>query len=80
MVSAAARNAPDDACSAASLAASPAAASGRPHPIHWVNTPVLAEALERFEQGRLPRSLALWLAALLELETGASGPLRRGGC
>ena len=80
MVSAAARNAPDDACSAQPLHPTPAAGSGSQRPIHWVNTPVLAEALDRFEQGRLPRSLALWLAALMELERPASGPLRRGGC
>jgi hypothetical protein len=45
--------------------------------LHWVNTPVLVEAIERFEQGRLPRSLALWLAAVLELEAPGSVPLRR---
>ncbi len=45
--------------------------------LQWVNTPVLVEAIERFEQGRLPRSLALWLAAVLELEAPGSVPLRR---
>lgn len=44
---------------------------------HWINTPVLLEAIERLEQGRLPRSLALWLAELLELEAPPSAPLRR---
>lgn len=50
----------------------------RPHRLQWVNTPVLLEAIERFEQGRLPRSLTLWLSQLLELETPPSAPLRRG--
>jgi hypothetical protein len=36
--------------------------------LSWVNTPVLVEAMERLEQGRLARPLALWLASLLELE------------
>jgi len=48
-------------------------------PIVWVNTPVLLEAIERYEQGRLPRSLALWLQSLLEIEAGPSGQLRRTG-
>ncbi len=47
--------------------------------ISWVNTPVLLEAIERYEQGRLPRSLALWLQTVLEIEEPRSGPLRPGG-
>ena len=50
--------------------------------ISWVNTPVLLEAIERYEQGRLPRSLALWLQTVLEIEapplrSPAPGRLRR---
>lgn len=35
---------------------------------HWVNTPVLLEAIERYEQGRLARPLELWLRGLLEID------------
>ena len=35
---------------------------------HWVNTSVLLEAMERYEQGRLARPLQLWLQALLEID------------
>jgi hypothetical protein len=45
--------------------------------LSWVNTPVLLEAIERYEQGKLPRSMRLWLQALLELPDGAQEPLRR---
>ena len=41
-------------------------ASQRPLP--WVNTPVLLEAIERYEQGRLARPLKLWLQGLLEID------------
>jgi hypothetical protein len=41
-----------------------------------VNTPVLLEALDRYEQGRLPRSMQLWVEAVLELERSVSTPLR----
>jgi len=34
----------------------------------WVNTPVLLEAIERYEQGRLARPLRLWLQGLLEID------------
>lgn len=44
--------------------------------LQWVNTPVLLEALERYEQRRLPRSLQLWLEALLEIRGRSSEPLR----
>jgi hypothetical protein len=46
-------------------------------PLHWVNTPVLLQAIERYEQGRLPRSMRLWIEGLLELEVPASDSLRR---
>ena len=47
-------------------------------PLHWVNTPVLLQAIERYEQGRLPRSLQLWIEALLEIEAAGPTPLRPG--
>ncbi|WP_216901218.1 hypothetical protein [Synechococcus sp. CCY 9618] len=50
-----------------------------PRRISWVNTTVLLEAIERYEQGRLPRSLTLWLQAVLEMDGPPSGPLRPGG-
>jgi len=34
---------------------------------HWVNSQVLLEAIERYEQGRLARPLKLWLQGLLEI-------------
>jgi hypothetical protein len=43
---------------------------------HWVNSPVLLEALERYEQRRLPRSMQLWVEAMLELKQPARDPLR----
>jgi hypothetical protein len=48
-----------------------------PRTLQWVNSPVLLEALERYEQQRLPRSLQLWLEAVLEIRTRQSDPLRR---
>ena len=48
-----------------------------PRNLSWVNTPVLLEAIERYEQGKLPRSMRLWLQGLLELPDGAQEPLRR---
>jgi len=44
----------------------------------WVNTPVLLQAIERYEQGRLPRSMQLWLKTLLEIDEPAPTPLRPG--
>tara|TARA_Y100001968_G_scaffold221695_1_gene204512 strand:+ start:104 stop:271 length:168 start_codon:yes stop_codon:yes gene_type:complete len=35
--------------------------------IQWVNTPVLMEALLRYDQGQLPKPMKLWLEKLLEL-------------
>tara|TARA_Y100001968_G_scaffold332745_1_gene392056 strand:+ start:4418 stop:4585 length:168 start_codon:yes stop_codon:yes gene_type:complete len=37
--------------------------------INWVNTPVLMEALIRYEENRLPKSLKLWIEKLLEINT-----------
>ena len=37
--------------------------------INWVNTPVLNEALIRYEEKRLPKQLRLWIEKLLELNT-----------
>lgn len=47
-----------------------------PRSPQWVNTPVLLEALTRYEQGRLPRSMRLWVQAVLEFDRPVSGPLR----
>ena len=33
----------------------------------WVNSPVLMEALMRYEQGRLPQQMRHWIQGLLEL-------------
>ena len=43
--------------------------------LQWVNTPVLLEALERYEQRRLPRSLQLWLEAVLEINAAPADRL-----
>lgn len=45
-------------------------------PLSWVNTPVLLQAIDRYERGLLPRSLQLWLQQLLESELPLTGPLR----
>ena len=50
-----------------------------PRSPHWVNSSVLLEALERYEQHRLPRSMQLWVESMLELKTPAQAPLR-GHC
>ena len=34
----------------------------------WVNNPVPLQALERYEQGLLPRSIHLWVRSVLELD------------
>ena len=39
-----------------------------PRSPQWVNTPVLLEALDRYEQGLLHHSMRRWLEAVLELE------------
>lgn len=38
-----------------------------PRSPQWVNTPVLLEALDRYEQGRLPRTMRLWLEGIAAL-------------
>ena len=43
---------------------------------YWVNSPVLLEVLERYEQRRLPRSMQLWVEAMLELKAPVRQPLR----
>ena len=48
-----------------------------PRSLSWVNTPVLLQAIERYEQGLMPRSMQLWLQQVLELEQPLKGPLRR---
>ena len=40
----------------------------RSRSLNWVNTPVIAEALSRYQEGRLPRSITLWLEEILELD------------
>ena len=35
--------------------------------IVWVNTPVIMEAMIRYQEGRLPRSMKLWIEKLLEI-------------
>ncbi len=37
--------------------------------ISWINTPVIMEAITRYEENRLSRSMKLWLETLLEIET-----------
>ena len=44
-------------------------------PLHWVNTPVLMEALLRYQQGRLPTSMKLWVEKLLEINPKAENNL-----
>ena len=37
----------------------------------WINSTVMFEALIRYQEGRLPRSMRLWVEELLDLkETG----------
>ncbi|MEB3173546.1 MAG: hypothetical protein VKL97_06730 [Cyanobacteriota bacterium] len=48
--------------------------------LSWVNTAVLQRAIERYEQGLMPRSMQLWLQQLLELEEPVKGPLRPPHC
>jgi len=48
-----------------------------PRSLGWVNTPVLLQAIERYEQGLMPRSMQLWLQQLLELDQPLKTPLRR---
>ena len=41
----------------------------RRKPIQWINTPVITEALFRYEKGLLPNSMKLWLEQVLEIDT-----------
>ncbi len=36
--------------------------------LQWVNTPVLFEAIIRYEKGLLPGAMKLWVEQLLELK------------
>ena len=35
--------------------------------IQWINTPVISEAIFRYEKGMLPNSMKLWLEQVLEI-------------
>ena len=37
--------------------------------IQWINTPVLNEALFRYEKGLLSNSMKLWLEQVLEIKS-----------
>ncbi len=39
------------------------------HSINWVNSPVLVEALARYQEGRLSHSIKLWIEQILELNS-----------
>ena len=36
--------------------------------IQWINTPVITEAIFRYEKGLLPNSMKLWLEQVLDIE------------
>ena len=40
--------------------------------IQWINTPVISEAIFRYEKGLLPNSMKLWLEQVLEIDTNKS--------
>ena len=40
--------------------------------IQWINTPVITEAIFRYEKGLLPNSMKLWLEQVLEIESKKS--------
>ena len=40
--------------------------------IQWINTPVLTEAIFRYEKGLLPNSMKLWLEHVLEIKSEKS--------
>jgi len=40
--------------------------------IQWINTPVLNEAIFRYEKGLLPNSMKLWLEKVLEIDSKKS--------
>ena len=37
--------------------------------IQWINTPVITEAIFRYEKGLLPNSMKLWLEQALEINS-----------
>jgi len=37
--------------------------------IQWINTPVITEAIFRYEKGLLPNSMKLWLEEVLEINS-----------
>ena len=37
--------------------------------IQWINTPVITEAIFRYEKGLLPNSMKLWLEEVLEIDS-----------
>ena len=43
--------------------------------ISWVNTPVLMEAILRYEQERLPKSMKLWIEKVLDLSPNSQQKL-----
>ena len=43
--------------------------------VSWVNTPVLIEAIIRYKEKRLSKSMKLWIEKLLEIT-----PNERGSC
>ena len=40
--------------------------------IQWINTPVITEAIFRYEKGMLPNSMKLWLEEVLEIDSNKS--------
>ncbi len=40
--------------------------------IQWINTPVITEAIFRYEKGLLPNSMRLWLEQVLEIDSKKS--------
>ena len=37
--------------------------------IQWVNTPAIIEAMDRYKDNRLPKSMKLWLEGLLDISS-----------
>ncbi len=46
--------------------------------LHWVNSPVLFQAIMRYEQGLLPGAMKLWVEQLLELKLHDKTKLLKG--
>tara|TARA_Y100001968_G_scaffold212351_1_gene195535 strand:+ start:284 stop:427 length:144 start_codon:yes stop_codon:yes gene_type:complete len=40
--------------------------------IQWINTPVITEAIFRYEKGLLPNSMKLWLEEVLDINSKSS--------